>query len=877
MLRRVRIKSIPKARTGYQVRGSLANDVPAMGGADYNAYIGKEKSEVRKNLTSVPRDQANLEAEGGETVIGNIDGSNIPSFYGIKGPRHHSGGVPLSLPDDSFIFSDTQAMKISDPVILKMFNKAPKKGGYTPADLSKGYDLNKYRKILQDPDTDTIARKTAELMLKNYVMKLGALALAQEAKKGFPQGIPAVAQPYMEANQITPEQVMPELAKQIQEQEQMQQQMQMQQQGEGMPQEQQMQPQMEQGMQEEQPQMSPEEMQESPMAMYGMQMGGYDMPFYEDQNEMAYGGTPKPISRPRSLPKVLPRADDGAQVGGKKTKDNLTADDLKTIDSKWNKDKDAYIAFMNSKTGITSNTKLVDAMYEEYKKNIQDKANYTQGSQNQRLQKGYQPELEKLTKDQMVEQLLAQEERNSRLNAYGLDPSKTTQRISQTNKGSRTNDEALALIKKTPGLQDLKFDSGYKGQAAYIAYRNTLNTPEFKQHGQFQVGVGDETVGGVRGQVTGIDNANTNTTLGQRLNYVEPPEPEEGPCQCTDPTGKIGPYKPMVNGKCSCDPTEEKPCPCVDENGKPVLKADGTPEVAKRDENGKCLPCVTPVKKCVCTKEDGTEYDPGLDADGNCKECENTTIIPPPPEAEWWLQDTVNTMGAFGDTMRTKKYMPWEARVDLEEPRPTFLDPTRELAAQSEQANIASQAAASFAGPQGLNARLSGIQGQGAKAAADTLSRINNANVGIANQFEGQQVGIRNQEQAMNQAMQNRVYDKNTIANQQFDNAKAQGRQNQRQAYNTAVTNKWKTDALNQMYPNYQTRPGVGGRVEYTPTDKTVDPGAKTVTMGEELKDLMAQGFSQDAAEKYLLNKNKKKKGGESHPGFVYTNWPIFL
>ena len=140
MLRRVRIKSIPKARTGYQVRGSLANDVPAMGGADYNAYIGKEKSEVRKNLTSVPRDQANLEAEGGETVIGNIDGSNIPSFYGIKGPRHHSGGVPLSLPDDSFIFSDTQAMKISDPVILKMFNKAPKKGGYTPADLSERYD-----------------------------------------------------------------------------------------------------------------------------------------------------------------------------------------------------------------------------------------------------------------------------------------------------------------------------------------------------------------------------------------------------------------------------------------------------------------------------------------------------------------------------------------------------------------------------------------------------------------------------------------------------------------------------------------------------------------------------------------------------------------
>ena len=42
MLRRVRIKRLPQAKTGYQVRGSLYNDVPAMGGgADYNAYIGE--------------------------------------------------------------------------------------------------------------------------------------------------------------------------------------------------------------------------------------------------------------------------------------------------------------------------------------------------------------------------------------------------------------------------------------------------------------------------------------------------------------------------------------------------------------------------------------------------------------------------------------------------------------------------------------------------------------------------------------------------------------------------------------------------------------------------------------------------------------------
>ena len=219
MLRKVRIvKSAPKARTGYQVQGSLANDVPAFGGADYNAYIGTSKPEVSKTMKAVPRQIANLEAEGGETVVGNLDGSKMPSFKTIVGPRHSSGGVPLLLPEDSFIFSDTKAMKIADPKMLDMFGVKPKKGGYTPAELSKKYDINNYRKILQDPNSDKIARTTAEIMIKNYVMKLGALALAQESKKAFPQGIPLIARPYMEAMGLRDEDLIPELAMQQEQQ-----------------------------------------------------------------------------------------------------------------------------------------------------------------------------------------------------------------------------------------------------------------------------------------------------------------------------------------------------------------------------------------------------------------------------------------------------------------------------------------------------------------------------------------------------------------------------------------------------------------------------------------------------------------------------------
>jgi hypothetical protein len=283
-----KLTRLPKARTGYQIQGSLANDVPAFGGADYNAYIGKPSLQARKTMGAVPREEANLEAEGGETLVGDLDGSTMPSFFNIKGPRHSAGGVPMNLPDDTFIFSDTASMKITDPKVLKMFNKAPKKGGYTPAELSKVYDINKYRKILQDPESGKMEVKTAEMMIKNYVMKLGALAIAQESKKGFPQGIPVIAKPYMEANKITEADLMPEVAKQQQQQQQMMQQQQ------GAPQEQMMQqenapqempsgepvaqPSMEENT-EAQPEMAPDQMQQAPMAMYGREMGGYDMPF----------------------------------------------------------------------------------------------------------------------------------------------------------------------------------------------------------------------------------------------------------------------------------------------------------------------------------------------------------------------------------------------------------------------------------------------------------------------------------------------------------------------------------------------------------------------------------------------------------------------
>ena len=576
-----KLKKLPRARTGYQIQGSLANDVPAFGGADYNAYIGKPSLRVRNSMGAVPREEANIEAEGGETLVGDIDGSTFPSFYNIKGPRHSSGGVPMNLPDDTFIFSDTQSMKITDPEILKMFGKTPKKGGYTPAELSKTYDINKYRKLLQDPDSNKMEKKTAEMMIKNYVMKLGALALAQESKKGFPQGIPVIAKPYMEANGIKEEDLMPEGAgqeEQMMPQEEMPQEEMAQEQMQEQPMPQQMpsgepiaQPSMEEQMMSAQ-QMSPEQMQEAPMAMYGMTVGGYEMPFAQYGISLG-GGNPNNYlgRRERMLGSGPFMAEEGIIIGGTNmplimqdggstyeldtfdeggqiTEADLTKDDLEIIKKKWNGKKQAYIDFINTKKAIEENVDFQNDLYAQYQKDIDNPENYTK-SQRERFFKSYSPELKKLDKKAVVNQLLAQEERNARLAAFGLDPSKTEQNAEGT---TGTNTSANKLIKANPeGLGDLNFSTGYQGQAAYISYRNLLGTEKYKPYGQFQVGVGDETIAGKKGQVSGIDQFNTNTTLGQRLNFVPPKKVNK--CFCPDPiTGKEKEV-PLKDGKCECE------------------------------------------------------------------------------------------------------------------------------------------------------------------------------------------------------------------------------------------------------------------------------------------------------------------------------------
>ena len=956
MYYKVKIKSLPKAKVGYQVDGSLKNDVSSFGDSNTN-FKDHSNIKVTKSITAVPRKDANLEAEGGETVIGNIDGSKIPSFFNIEGPRHTKGGVPLNLPDDSFIFSDTKAMMINDPVLLKMFNMPTKKGGYTPAEMSKKFDINRYREILQDRNSDKLDIKTAEMMIKNYVIKLGALALAQESKKGFPQGIPKLSEPYMEANGITEEDLIPKKENP-------------------------------KGQQQSNNNNMPQEEEEEVMEMPNGE------PTAQPQEEMMqYGGGIKRLRRAQEAgPKdtlIYPPGDSEYM-----NQPPLNYDILEMLNNKRRLEYNDYMRDQRDPTNINNAPPAYRERFLAKPKTVQAQEGMQQPSEEEMMmmqQQQAQQQPQQGGQDQQMMQIMQQvaealqqgaepEELTAELLQGQVPPEAIAQifvelgmpedqvqqlvmGVMQQMQGGQEQDPSqmqqapMAAYGMSMGGYDMPFyddqyEMAYGGMPKYVTggpgdtepkkikkseydsdkYKDYTVDGKIKRKTTYNEISGKKEYTSDRAPSGGGKNPNLVADLCRNMKQpgsrhygktAEEVVAYAGLNKSAIVTLKACEQKATVKSEDAVTYDEEgdTPCLCLKTDGSPYKDAQGNTKKAPEDKDGNCItddpscyettttPCVEgsdeykakqkectdagkefdgPNCKCVETTiegckegtdvynkakaicdEKGEEFDPSI-----CN-CATTPGERKPPK--WWLQDNVNTMGAVSDLASIKKYMPWEARVDLEEPRPTFLDPTRELGAQSEQANIASQASASFAGAQGLGARNAATQGNAAAQAANTLSNINNQNVNIANQFEGTQVGIRNQESMLNQQMANRVFDKNTIANQQFDNAKLQGRQNLRNAYNNAVTNKWKTDALNQMYPNYQTDAGPGGRVIYTPTDKTLDSTKRKNTYAdaeEHCKDQSGNALN-NCIKIYMDN---HKYGGESfeYGGYVYTVYPNY-
>jgi hypothetical protein len=249
-----------------------------------------------------------------------------------------------------------------------------------------------------------------------------------------------------------------------------------------------------------------------------------------------------------------------------------------------------------------------------------------------------------------------------------------------------------------------------------------------------------------------------------------------------------------------------------------------------------------------------------------------------PEKGPWWLQDIIQTAGAASDLARIKKYLPWQATPEVRLPDATFYDPTRELAANTEQANLAYQNQAAFTNPQQLAAASSVTQGQAAKNAADIMGRYNNLNVGLANQLSQERTGIMNAASQNKANLDTQLWDKYTIANQQFDNSKTKARQNLRNSFISGITNSANTANMNSLYPEYNVNPLSGGFMQFDPSGAKIKPvdrydhmdalWAKANTMDPTdpkgmMKILLSKGAADPEEDAYNAYYNKLKKINE--------------
>lgn len=214
---KIRIKSTPSDKeTGQQEEYGLVRNNAAI-------QVNPEQVKVNNKMGAIPREEANIEVEGGESVIGDVNKDGIVELMHFTGKRHHEGGVPVNIPEGSFIFSDTKKLTIKDPEILeKMFNLAPRKKGYTPAEISKKYEINQYVQILKDETADEMTKRSAAEMLRKNKQKLGILAFIQESMKGFPDGIPTIAEEVLGTLGINAEEVIQQASQQVSQEQQQQ-------------------------------------------------------------------------------------------------------------------------------------------------------------------------------------------------------------------------------------------------------------------------------------------------------------------------------------------------------------------------------------------------------------------------------------------------------------------------------------------------------------------------------------------------------------------------------------------------------------------------------------------------------------------------------
>ena len=806
--------------------------------------LAQKPMEVRKSLGPVDRDLANVETEGGETVfLPNKDG--LPAHYNIHGPRHHEGGVPMVIPPDSFVYSDTASMRIKDPDIIAEFGMPKSKRGYTPAEISKKYDINKYRKILQDPDSDKMQVKTAEAVIASYQVKLGKLALIQESMKGFPGGIPLVAMPFLAKYNIDPNMLLPT-----------------------------------------EPGQPGSAMGEIPMARYGgMPLRSFEpggQMTQEQQQQLSFMPTVRERKRATRRAEREMKRQYMNQVYAQLLTGLLTTEKEPEVVP----DPSSGVFY---KTDEQGNPYYVDG----YGVRITQFDNAFYGENNTPTSKDGERIIERNGKKYRVQTKTVNNIDRSKLKPkaqatktgdiyeengkyYKILPYDPTKPVNMTKSGSQyyTGDfdqdkqkaaeilnrlakQGHAVYHSEPYMVgDKERNPGWQIKASA---KKAMNTGEkefltdFFSYGadSGQIGAGDpqfnvslQESGGtgfygytdpdfyeyrfwkannMEGTTEDWEKLDASKKLANRKtmfaalgydledahikNNINSPEK----LYSTDFIGGKKKVK-LVPGRQFNDP----------ETGQPITALGLTDGIENYFSPESFRPGQGDDKKLGLEHADAFTYErPTEEIQDEVIETEvdnpeSPNYVSSDTYTPWWLQDVVRTMGAVSDLASIRKYMPSKYQYNPYVPEPTYYDPSREIAAIQETAGIAGDVMrASGASTSMTSARLAGLQGTAAEQIANTMGRYNTQNVGVANEFAYKKADIMNQAQLQNLQAAQTYVDQVNLTNQNYDNARRAAKGALRQSYIDAVTNRAQAQVLNQLYPNYQIDPAGGGTMYF--------------------------------------------------------------
>jgi hypothetical protein len=892
MRRKVRV-TLPKAMSGGS-NGESGRGMTAGLGLNSNTMpwpimageFAQPDIAVNQSLKPVNVEDANLEAELGETAFV-PDESGIPALYKIGGKRHYNGGTPLDLPEDSFIFSRDKKMKIGGPILESFGKNKDTKDKFTPAELSSQYKINDFRKVLADPNTDKTQRDTAELMIRNYNLKLAKLGLVQESIKGFPDGIPAISMPYLDITQLDPSQFVAPV--------------------------------------------------NLPTAKYGGDMdqfGNGGPTRYASEAEYKKHLT-DPWSKEKEKAQILWNianpATTSVQYDYAKQLENISNIQKDISDLEQQKSNKALEAKQQAeyKTAIKSAEKKqahskweLIALDNTIKKNLEntkralkgEKVLWGSGDAADNLLT-LKKELEGLLKRQS--ELLKTPETTSASNlvskssakqsvavtppVYGAEPVTPVDMVEPISSSSINNTklipkpDTVVVASANPYLKLggtlPKYEPGGPVVTKYSDGTTSTAYPDGKIEVKDASGKLLKTIPGKMTVTTTptTKKASTKTSfdvydfplrekaVAQGYEFIDPADDLRYTKRTVGPqtqsTGyNVDPesgflYKDIKPGIKGLDNFVKRHKKIINQypGGEEKWKKDQVSAQGK--ENSAMTFVVDNLNKIyrgitgedLVAEKEG-KYVPGVElfnlpgiSKKEASSLASKSTAPSPttpgplsggvgdeyfaPRPKWWLQDKIKTAGAFGDLMNIKKYQPWQATPGYTLEQGTFYDPTRELAATAEMVNQGVTGASTFSGPQGYAATASMLQGQGAKNVADIMARYNNMNVSEANRLSSINTQIMNQ--AAQQRAQNatQLYDKQTILNQQFDNAKNMARQNLRQSFLDAITNRANTANLNTLYPQYAVDPSSGGLV-YNPEGSNRRP-TKEIKSGMTPEDYM--------------------------------------